>query len=112
MDAEATFNAGMKNGMIDVGGSMSSALGLGGGVKTNVGLHAIEGPRLAGVMGMRGTTWLADQVSEASKWLDQVVDEIQKEIDEYFEEKKRRGGFFGYVSRGVDYVGDDLLNLW
>ena len=37
LGAEATFNAGIKNGMIEASGSLSGSFGLGGGAKTSVG---------------------------------------------------------------------------
>ena len=63
-------------------------------------------------MGMRGVTWLSDQVSAAGKWLDEVIDSIQARIDAYLEEEKQQGGFSGFVARSTDFIGDDVLNLW
>ena len=103
----------MRRRCVAVGGEWCAAPhGLGGGAKTKVGLHAVDGVRLAGVMSMRGTTWLADQVGEAGKWLDDVSDELRQKVDEYMEEQKQEGGIQGAFMSGVDFVGDKLLRLW
>lgn len=112
LGAEATFNAGIKNGMIEASGSMGGSFGLGGSVKTSVGLHAVDGVRLGGVMAMKGATWLADTLPAAKQWLNSIEEELDKKIDMMLEEKKKQGGFGGFVAGAVDFVGDDLFNLW
>ena len=67
---------------------------------------------LGGVMSMRGITWLSDQVQEAAKWIEEVIEELQRRFDNYLEEQNQQGGFSVFLSKGIDFVGDDLLDLW
>ena len=112
LGAEATFNAGIKNGMIEASGSFGGSFGLGGSAKTSVGLHAVDGVRLGGVLAMKGATWLSDTLPAAKQWLQNVEEELDKKIDQYLEAKKQEGGVSGFFAGAVDFVGDDLLNLW
>ncbi len=109
---EARFGVGLSGGKINVSGSMAGTVGLGAGVRTDLMLDAINGVRFAGVLGMRGTEWLKDALQEAAAWTDQAVDLIQAKIDEYIEAEKAEGGFSGAVASAVDWVGDDLFDLW
>ena len=81
-------------------------------MKTDLGINPIEMGRLGGVMSMKGITWMSDQVQEVAQWLDEVIEELQNRFDAYLEEEKQQGGFSGMLSRGVDFIGDDLLDLW
>jgi len=112
LGAEATFNAGMKNGMIEASGSLGGSFGLGGGVKTSVGVNAVDGVRLGGVMAMRGTTWLSDALPQALSWLDDVEEELAQRVDAYLTQKENEGGIGGFFAGAVDFIGDDLLGLW
>lgn len=109
---EASFSGGMNNGMIEFSGSLNGTVGLGGGVKTDLGINPIDMGRLGGVMSMKGITWMSDQVEAVAKWIDEVIDELQRRFDAYLEEEKQQGGFSGMLSSGIDFIGDDLLNLW
>ena len=110
--AEGKLNAGLKDGMIEVSGKIGATFGLGAGIKTNVGLHAVDGVRLIGVLGVKGMNWLTEAIPEAAAWLDQVIDEIQVQTDNYLENEKRKGGWSGFAAGAVDFLGDNLLNLW
>ena len=88
------------------------SFGLGGKTKTSVGLHAVDGVRLGGVMAMKGATWLADTLPAAKQWLESVEEQLDKKIDESLELKKERGGIKGVAARAIDFVGDDLFNMW
>ena len=112
LGAEATFNGGIKDGMIEAGTTLGGSFGLGGKTKTSVGLHAVDGVRLGGVMAMKGATWLADTLPAAKKWLEDLEAELDKKIDEYLELKKQKGGIKGFAASAIDFVGDDLLNMW
>ena len=109
--ADASFSGAYDEGMLSFTSKMGGAIGLGGGVKTSLGINPIDGGRLGDVMGMRGVTLISDTLSSAADWMDTVLDEVQKEIDDYMEEEKTQGDFMGWVMGGVDYVGDKLLNL-
>ena len=109
---QAQFGGSLKGGKINVSGSMSGTVGLGAGVHTDLMLDAIDGVRFAGVLFMRGTEWLKEALKEASDWYDQAVDLIQLEIDEYMEAEKAEGGFSGAMATAVDWIGDDLFDLW
>ena len=60
--AEAKFAAGLNEGMIEVSGKVGGTFGLGGGVKTKIGLNAVDGVRLVGVLGMKGMNWLSEAI--------------------------------------------------
>ena len=109
---EANFGLSLSGGKINVSGTMSGTVGLGVGVHTNLLLDAIDGVRFAGVLFMRGTEWLKDALAQASDWYDQAVDVIQAKIDEYMEAEKAEGGFSGAMATAVDWIGDDLFDLW
>jgi hypothetical protein len=61
---------------------------------------------------MKGATWLADALPAVKNWLKEVEVELDKKLDAYLEEKKKQGGVGGFFAGAVDFVGDDLLNLW
>jgi hypothetical protein len=109
---EAKFGLTLQGGKINVSGSLAGTVGLGVGVHTDLMLDAIDGVRFAGVLGMRGTEWLKDAIQEASSWYDEAVDVVQEKIDEFMEEEKAEGGFSGAVATAVDWLGDDLFDLW
>jgi hypothetical protein len=109
---EAKFGGTLKGGKINVSGTMSGTVGLGAGVHTDLMLDAINGVRFAGVLFMRGTEWLKEALKEAKDWYDQAVDLIQLKIDEYMEAEKAEGGWSGALATAVDWVGDDLFDLW
>ena len=67
--AEAKFAAGLNEGMIEVSGKVGGTFGLGGGVKTKIGLNAVDGVRLVGVLGMKGMNWLSEAIPEAVAWM-------------------------------------------
>lgn len=109
---EANFGLEFKDGKINVSGALSGTVGLGAGVKTDIMLDAIDGPRFAGVLAMRGTEWLKDMIAEASDWYDEAVDVIQLKIDEYMEAEKAQGGISGALATAADWLGDDVFGLW
>jgi len=98
--------------MINFFGDLGGSVGLGGGVKTDLGINVVEGARLGGVMSIRGSNWITDHLGQAADWMGEALDAVQEEIDAYMESKKSGGGIMGSVMGGVDFVGDDLLNLW
>ncbi len=109
---EAKFGLTLKGGKINVSGSLAGTVGLGAGVHTDLILDAIDGVRFAGVLFMRGTEWLVKALEQASDWYDDAVDIIQAKIDEWMEEEKAEGGWSGALATAVDWVGDDLFDLW
>ena len=109
---EARFGGSLSGGKINVSGTMSGTVGLGAGVHTDLMLDAIDGVRFAGVLFMRGTEWLKESLKQAADWYDQAVDLIQAKIDEYMEAEKAEGGWSGALATAVDWVGDDLFDLW
>jgi hypothetical protein len=109
---EAKFGLSLTGGKINVSGSLAGTVGLGAGVHTDLMLDAIDGVRFAGVLAMRGTEWLKDAIKEAGDWYDQAIDVVQDKIDEYMEAEKAQGGFSGALASAVDWVGDDLFDLW
>ena len=70
------------------------------------------GPGKSTSLFMRGTEWLKEALAQASDWYDDAVDVIQAKIDEYMEAEKAQGGFSGALATAVDWVGDDLFDLW
>ena len=67
---------------------MSGTVGLGGGVKTDFGIHAVDGARLGGIWGIRGINYISDHMDAVAKWTEEAIDEVQKNIDDYMEKKK------------------------
>jgi hypothetical protein len=112
LGASANFAGGFKDGMLHISGGLSTTIGLGGGVKTDLGVHMVDGARLGGVWSIRGINYLTGQMEGVSKWTSEVLNAVQKRIDQYMEESKSKGGVWGGIMRGVDFIGDDLLNLW
>ena len=112
LGASANFSGGFKDGMISFSGNMSGTVGLGGGVNTDFGVHAVDGARLGGIWSIRGINYISDHLEGVATWTGQAIDEVQKRIDEYMEEKKSAGGISGFFASTVDFIGDDLFNLW
>ena len=88
LGASAQFSGGFKDGMIHFSGNMSGTVGLGGGVKTDFGIHAVDGARLGGIWGIRGINCISDHMDAVAKWTEEAIDEVQKNIDDYMEKKK------------------------
>ena len=112
LGASAKFGAGFEDGMLKFSGNMSGTIGLGGGVKTDFGVHAVDGARLGGIWAIRGINYISDHLESVSTWTEEAIDEVQKHIDEYMEEKKEQGGISGMLARATDFIGDDIFNLW
>ena len=112
LGASANFSGGFKDGMLHFSGNMSGTVGLGGGVNTDFGVHAVDGARLGGIWSIRGINYIADHMDAVATWTEEAIDEVQKQIDEYMEEKKEAGGISGMVASAVDFIGDDLFNWW
>ena len=91
---------------------MSGTVGLGGGVKTDFGVHAVDGARLGGIWSIRGINYISDHMDAVATWTEEAIDEVQKKIDEYMEAQKEEGGFSGMVASAVDFIGDDLFGWW
>ena len=88
------------------------SIGLGGGVKTDFGVHAVDGARLGGIWAIRGINYISDHLESVSTWTEEAISEVQKHIDQYMEDKKDEGGISGMMARATDFIGDDLFNLW
>ena len=112
LGASANFSGGFKDGMISFSGNMSGTVGLGGGVKTDFGVHAVDGARLGGIWSIRGINYISDHLEGVATWTEEAIDEVQKKIDEYMEAKKDQGGLSGMVAGAIDFIGDDLFNWW
>ena len=112
LGASASFSGGFKDGMIHFSGDMSGTVGLGGGVKTDFGVHTVDGARLGGIWAIRGINYISDHLDAVGEWMDEAIDEVQVKIDEYMESKKSQGGISGMLAGAVDFIGDDLFNLW
>ena len=112
LGASAQFSGGFKDGMIHFSGNMSGTVGLGGGVKTDFGIHAVDGARLGGIWGIRGINYISDHMDAVAKWTEEAIDEVQKNIDDYMEKKKEAGGISGMLAGAADFIGDDLFNWW
>ncbi|MCB9780118.1 MAG: hypothetical protein H6742_16245 [Alphaproteobacteria bacterium] len=112
LGGEASFAGGLEGGRIRLSGKLHGAFGIGGGLKTSVDLDAVDGVRFAGVVGLRGIEWIKKEIGGVDEWMDQAIDDIQERIDAYLEAEKAEGGFDGWVAGAVDWLGDDLLDLW
>ncbi len=112
LGASANFSGGFKDGMISFSGNMSGTVGLGGGVNTDFGIHAVDGARLGGIWSIRSINYISDHLDAVATWTEEAIDEVQKSIDEYMEEKKAAGGISGMVAGAVDFIGDDLFGWW
>lgn len=112
LGGSASFSGGFKDGMIHFSGDLSGTVGLGGGVKTDFGVHTVDGARLGGIWAIRGINYISDHLDAVGQWMDKAIDEVQVKIDDYMEAKKRKGGISGMLAGAVDFIGDDLFNLW
>lgn len=109
---EASFGLALQGGRIKMNGDLNGAIGLGGGAKTSLDLDAVDGIRFGGVIALRGVEWIKDHIGGAASWANQIIDEAQLRIDNYMEEQKAKGGIGGWFAGAVDWVGDDLFDLW
>lgn len=109
---EASFGLALQGGRVKMNGNLNGAIGLGAGAKTSLDLDAVDGVRFGGVLAMRGVEWIKKHIGGAASWTDQAIDECRTRIDAYLEEKKAEGGWSGMWSSAVDWVGDDLFDLW
>jgi hypothetical protein len=109
---EASFGLKLQGGRVQLQGDLNGAIGLGGGAKTSLDLDAVDGIRFGGVLALRGVEWIKDHIAGAAAWTQQIISEAQRRIDAYMEEKKAKGGWKGAMASAVDWLGDDLFDLW
>ena len=109
---EASFGLALQGGRVKMNGNLNGAIGIGGGATTSLDLDAVDGARFGGVLAMRGVEWIKKHIGGAASWADQAIQECRTRVDAYLEEKKAEGGWGGMWSSAVDWVGDDLFDLW
>ena len=110
--AKGSLGAKIEGGAIEVSAALGATFGVGGSAKTKLRLHAVDGVRFLGLMGLRGLNHLTQKVAAARRWVNTIVDKLKERFDAYLETKKDEGGLSGRLAGVTDFIGDDILGLW